>query len=97
MQDHDNTDYENDVEVYQPPKRPKISNAKIDKLALKISNLLCEEGIDVKYNEDINFLREHLTKYLNEYVGLEVQIDATSRYVSWIDLRNKFKMANPFK
>jgi hypothetical protein len=78
-------------------KKEKISNAKIDKLALKISNLLCEEGVDVKYNRDINVLREFLTKYLNEHVGLEVEVDATYRYVSWIDLRNKFKMVNPFK
>jgi len=78
-------------------KKPKISNAKLDKLTLQISNLLCEEGIDVKYNEDINFLREYLAKYLSVYVGLEVEVDATSRYVAWIDLRNKFKMANPFK
>ncbi len=78
-------------------KKEKISNAKLDILALKMSNLLCEEGFDLKYNEDINFLRDYLSQYFSKYVGLEVEADATSRYVSWIDLRNKFKMVNPFK
>jgi|WetSurMetagenome_2_1015567.scaffolds.fasta_scaffold248909_2 hypothetical protein len=78
-------------------KKEKLSNAKLDKLTLQISNLLREEGIDVKYNEDLNCLRGHLADYFSEWMDLDLEVDAAWRYVSWIDLRNKFKMFNPFK
>lgn len=78
-------------------KKEKLSNAKLDELTVKVSALLYQEGFDVKYNEDQNFIRSSLAKLFTEWVGLDLDIEATSRYVDWKAVRNKLHIPDPFK
>ncbi len=77
-------------------KKPKISNAKLDELTIKVSTLLCQEGFDVKYNEDQSFIRSSLAELFTKWAGFEVEVDATSRFVDWKAIRNKLRIPNPF-
>lgn len=78
-------------------KKEKLSNAKLDELVVKVSTLLVQEGFDVKYNEDHNFIRSSLADLFSKWVGLEVEVDAASRYTDWKSVRNKLHIPDPFK
>ena len=78
-------------------KKEKLSNAKLDELTIKISSLLIQEGFDVKYNEDQNFIRNSLAELFSKWVGLEIEVDAASRYTDWQSVRKKLHILNPFK
>lgn len=78
-------------------KKLKISNAKLDELTIKVTTLLIQEGFDVKYNEDQNFIRSSLAELFSKWVGLDLDVEATSRYVDWKAVRSKLRIPNPFK
>lgn len=80
-----------------PNMNKKLSNAKLDELTIKVSTLLHDAGIDVKYNEDNNFIRGCLVKLFTTWVGLDIEVDAASRYTDWKQVRNKLHIPDPFK
>lgn len=77
--------------------REKISNEELDKLTLKVSQVLHESGYFAHYNEDCNALRGHLFDFLTEWIGYELNREALWRHVDWIALRKKFGLPDPFK
>lgn len=78
-------------------KKPKLSNAKIDELTIKVSTLLCQEGFDFKYNEDQNCIRTTLANFFSHWADLQVEDDATARYTDWKSVRTKLHIPDPFK
>ena len=73
-----------------------ISGEELNKLTLKVNQLLTDSGIPAKYNEDNNVMRHYLYEFLTKWLDCEVDKKHTSSYVVWGDLRKQFNLPNPF-